>query len=257
LSFGLGGLLFRGVLTIIDKIQSLTKIQQSTRSTILVKQNQPQIFLKMFQNFLSIQKKQIMSQQQTPSWYAYSLRSILEQVEFQSKLIHQWSKTYYDIHGRGVFRVSYKKHTDMKKIKLMPLEYTPVQHLEVYGSNECRSMVRSYNPETEFIFFLVCRQEDGDGWIEPKSTIVKKDVQDTHDPEYIELFLSMSTPFEHKFTPLTYPPEKLSNACRNCKYISKTKNVCSRCKSVNYCCKGCQVKDWVVHKHVCESLQNT
>jgi hypothetical protein len=40
--------------------------------------------------------------------------------------------------------------------------------------------------------------------------------------------------------------------CRACKFESAKK--CAKCKTVQYCGRACQVKDWPIHKYVCESL---
>lgn len=47
--------------------------------------------------------------------------------------------------------------------------------------------------------------------------------------------------------------EATNFVCAQCKQTKKYKELkrCSRCKSIYYCSKECQTKDWHVHKHSC------
>ena len=39
--------------------------------------------------------------------------------------------------------------------------------------------------------------------------------------------------------------------CRICNQISTVVQLCSRCHSVCYCSRKCQIKDWTTHKNNC------
>ena len=47
----------------------------------------------------------------------------------------------------------------------------------------------------------------------------------------------------------------MQKVCILCLEPSKLK--CSRCLTIQYCCKECQKKDWKVHKNNCQDNTNT
>ena len=47
----------------------------------------------------------------------------------------------------------------------------------------------------------------------------------------------------------------LSPSCDYCAKLFMGKNVCSSCRCVSYCSRGCQKKHWnVIHKDECETM---
>lgn len=45
--------------------------------------------------------------------------------------------------------------------------------------------------------------------------------------------------------------DKEQESCKACKTNNMKLYLCSRCRSVKYCSKECQKKDWTTHKHNC------
>jgi hypothetical protein len=71
--------------------------------------------------------------------------------------------------------------------------------------------------------------------------------------ETIEVYFKRYNLPEDIIKNLLKPPvSKKAETCLVCK--KQTTKCCQKCNCVFYCSRECQVKDWIIHKHYCQSL---
>lgn len=188
---------------------------------------------------------------QLPAWYLFSVRSLIDRISCSSEEVHSKSVEFFNTHGRGVFRLSYKQCSKLQKMKQAKLEYTSGEHLKKYGSAEAIKLSDEYNPNTQFVLFFVCKAENGTEKWYTSSHLVNRDEFKLLPPLWIESIIQTVEPLEYCFIQLKLPVQSNPKKCKFCEQEFSDLKRCSRCKAVFYCGKHCQKSDWVAHQHVC------
>jgi len=80
-------------------------------------------------------------------------------------------------------------------------------------------------------------------------TITREEVQN-------ELTASTQPAFTLEASPQQDSETKITrmSTCANISCCNEGTKQCSKCKSVKYCCRECQIEDWKVHKKICGTL---
>jgi MYND finger len=152
--------------------------------------------------------------------------------------LHQYQKN-----RRGIFYSYYRCITEAMIMKEYMLVFVPAAKVPLFEFDDAVQAVHQYDPSNEVVILVSItytakglRQHTGDS-ARVLGSVKRKDLLAQADDVAADC---------------TQIVTSFNNTCvrAGCEQTGEMQ-VCAKCTDARYCCKECQISDWVVHKQMC------